>query len=296
MGVLCAEAMMGEERMELSEFFDINRERGTDFYETVLLLEMEETRKSEAEMHTHMENMWNVMENSAKKGISEPISSRSGMTGCEGYTLYRKAKGEYTRAAAIAMGVANINSAMGKIVAAPTAGACGILPGVLVTLQERMDCDREQMVKALFIAGFLGKYIAEKASVSGARHGCQAECGSAAAMAAASGVWLCGGSIAQSFDAAAMTLKAVLGLVCDPVAGLVEAPCIKRNAFGAVQALLAIDMAMAGIQSVLPFEEVVGAMKEVGERMPADFKETSCGGCAACKTAKMWEEKLYTEV
>lgn len=278
--------------MELKEIYEISEKNNADLYENSLIIQMQRTGRTKEELLSDMEKMWTTMKNSAKNGINSPIMSKSGMTGCEGYNLYRHANGDYTTAAAVAMGIANINSAMGRIVAAPTAGACGILPGVLYTLQRRTNATDEQIVHSLFIAGLVGELIAETASIAGARHGCQAECGSGSAMAAAAGVWLCGGSVKQSFDAAAMTLKAIMGLVCDPVAGLVEVPCIKRNAFGAVEALLAIDMALAGIESVIPFDETVKAMKNVGELMNEDLKETSRAGLAATDTAKEWERKM----
>ena len=278
--------------MDIKEIYEISEKNKTDLYETALMLEMNKCGKPKDDLISDMENMWNVMKMSAEKGINTPVKSKSGMTGCEGYNLYSKANNEYTSAAAVAMGIANINSSMGRIVAAPTAGACGILPAVLYTIQKRKNISDKKITQSLFVAGLIGEFIAETASIAGARHGCQAECGSGSAMAAAAGVWLCGGNIKQSFDAAAMTLKSIMGLVCDPVAGLVEVPCIKRNAFGAVEALLAIDMALAGIESIIPFDETVYAMKNVGEKMHDDFKETSRGGIADTKTAKKWEEKL----
>ncbi len=278
--------------MELNEVYEISEKYNADLYETAIIMESRRSGKTKEELLSTMENMWIAMKKSAEKGINSPIVSKSGMTGCEGYNLYRHADSEYTSAAAVAMGIANINSAMGRIVAAPTAGACGILPGVLYTIQKRTNCSDEKIVQSLFVAGLIGEFIAETASIAGARHGCQAECGSGSAMAAAAGVWLCGGSISQSFDAAAMTLKSIMGLVCDPVAGLVEVPCIKRNAFGAVEALLAVDMALAGISSVIPFDETVHAMKNVGELMNDDLKETSRAGLATTKTAKELEKKL----
>lgn len=278
--------------MDIGEVYEMSKKYGGDLFETAVALEEEKTGKTREYLLSNMEKMWIAMKNSAEKGINTPVSSKSGMTGCEGYKLYRCSEGEYTAAAAIAMGIANINSAMGRIVAAPTAGSCGILPGVLCTLRKRVGCSDEKIINSLFVAGLIGSFIASKASIAGARHGCQAECGAASSMAAAAGVWLCGGTMKQSFDAAAMALKAIMGLVCDPVAGLVEVPCIKRNAFGAAEALLAIDMAMAGIESVIPFDETVMAMKEVGELMSGDLKETSRAGLAATKTAKEWERGL----
>ncbi len=281
--------------MDIHKIYDAIRENNDDIFAAALMLEKEYSPFSTDELIYNMSKMWSTMCDSAKKGISSPVISNSKMTGGEGYKLYTNESGEYTHAAAIAMGVANVNSSMGKIVAAPTAGSCGILPGVFLTLKQRLGCDDEKITKSLFVAGLVGRYIAEHASIAGACHGCQAECGSASAMAAAAGVWLCGGTAKQSFDAAAMALKAIMGLVCDPAAGLVEVPCVKRNAFGAVQALLAIDMTLAGIESVIPFDETVMAMKEVGELMSENLRETSRGGIAVTKTAKSWEKKLFGE-
>ncbi len=190
------------------------------------------------------------------------------------------------------MGVSNINASMGRIVATPTAGSCGILPGSLITLAEEYDIRREDVVDSLFVSAYIGKVIADNASISGAEGGCQAECGSAAAMAAGAGVYLCGGNANQVSQSVAFALKAVMGLVCDPVAGLVESPCIKRNGFGAAQALLAMDMALAGIESVIPADEVISAMGEVGRGMSASLKETAEGGIAATPTGKRLEKYL----
>ncbi len=281
--------------MNISQIYNAIEANNGDLFEAALKLEIENSAMSKDVLVENMAKMWDIMRSSAQKGVDMPIISKSGMTGGEGHRLYTSAKEEYTRAAAIAMGVANINSAMGRIVAAPTAGSCGILPGVLITVQNRTNCDDNKVVDALFIAGLVGRFIAEHASIAGACHGCQAECGSASAMAAAAGVWLCGGSAKQSFDAAAMTLKAIMGLVCDPVAGLVESPCIKRNAFGAAQALLAIDMSLAGIESVIPFDETVEAMKQAGELMNESLRETSRAGLADTKTGRKWGEKLFAK-
>ena len=175
---------------------------------------------------------------------------------------------------------------MGRIVAAPTAGASGVLPAVLVSAAEIYKLDDEKVVDALFLTGEIGMRIAKTASLSGAQHGCQAECGSAAAMAAAGLVYLMDGSGAQSENAAAVALKSLLGLVCDPVAGLVEVPCVKRNACCTSIAITCANMSLAGIESVIPFDEVVSAMKNIGQSMPAELRETALGGCAATETGK----------
>ena len=243
------------------------------------------------EVTASMGNLYDVMLQVYKKGTAEEKRSVSGLTGGEGFRLMRYAgekqsEGIYLRAAARAMGIANVNASMGRIVAAPTAGSCGILPGTLITLAEQYGKGKKEVVDCLFTAAFIGKVIADNASLSGAEGGCQAECGSAAAMAAGAGVEMRGGTPGQTAHAVAFALKAVMGLVCDPVAGLVESPCIKRNGFGAVQALLAVDMALAGIESVIPADEVITAMGEVGHAMPESLRETAEGGIAATPTGR----------
>ena len=252
--------------------------------------------KTEEEIVSAMEERYDVMLHVYKAGIVEEMRSVSGLTGGEGHRLMQYEEqhrgGLYPRAAARAMGIANVNASMGRIVAAPTAGSCGILPATLISLAEQHHKRKEEVVNCLFTASLIGEVIAENASLSGAEGGCQAECGSAAAMAAGAGVELCGGTPGQAADASAFALEAVMGLVCDPVAGLVECPCIKRNAFGAVQALLAIDMALAGIKSVIPADEVITAMGEVGRSMPESLRETAKGGIAATPTGKKIAERL----
>ena len=184
--------------------------------------------------------------------------------------------------AARALAVAECNAAMGRIVAAPTAGACGILPAVLLTLQEEYGYTDDQLVNALYVAGAFGLVIAHRASISGAQGGCQAECGSAAGMAAAAIVYLKGGSAAQSADACSFALMNLLGLVCDPVKGLVEVPCVFRNVGAISVALTAADMALSGIVCPIPCDEVIDAMRQVGDALPSSLRETGEGGCAGC--------------
>ena len=185
-----------------------------------------------------------------------------------------------------------LNASMGLIVAAPTAGSCGILPAVLVTAQEEKNYTDDKIVMSLFTAAGIGLVLAQNASIAGAEGGCQAECGSAASMAAGALTELAGGTVEQVSEAVALSLKNALGLTCDPVAGLVEVPCIKRNAFYAVNALVASDLALAGIRSVIPVDEVISAMKEIGDLMPIALKETAQGGLAATPTGKMISKRL----
>lgn len=187
---------------------------------------------------------------------------------------------------ATALKVGEHNACMGRIVAAPTAGASGVLPAVLIPLQQRMGLSHEEMVRCLYVAAGFGQVIAVRASISGAEGGCQAEVGSASAMAAAALVHARGGTPAQMAAACAMALQNVLGLVCDPVAGLVEAPCVKRNVMGAVNALSCADMALAGIVGAIPCDEVIDAMAAVGRALPTSLRETGEGGLAATPTGR----------
>ena len=196
------------------------------------------------------------------------------------------------KVAARAIAVAEVNASMGRIVAAPTAGACGVLPGVLLTVQEILKASEEDMVMTLFTAAGIGMIIAERASISGAEGGCQAEIGAASAMAAGAAVELAGGRPEETSHAAAIALKNFLGLVCDPVAGLVEVPCIKRNAIGAMIAVTAAEMALAGIKSAIPLDEVIDTMASIGRLMPCSLKETAQGGLAISPTGQRIKE-LY---
>ncbi len=253
-------------------------------------------------MKTTPEALWGkmhenllIMRESAEQGMQE-TSSASGLSGGLAKKLASHSTGLLGdvahRAAVYALAIAEHNACMGRIVASPTAGSCGILPGVLLALGEKKALSDEALVKGLFNAGAVGMVIAQNASLSGAQGGCAAECGSAGAMAASAAVELCGGTPSMCADACALALKAVMGLVCDPVAGLVEVPCIKRNASGAVIALTSAELVLAGIGSVICADQVIGAMKSVGCMMHESLKETSLGGLAATKTGKEIEERL----
>lgn len=281
----------------IEELVATAEKRGCKISTLVKELEAKSTGKSEEELFQRMRSFLQVMKEAADKGVSQEIRSVSGITGGEGMKMWnavdRSLLGRTAAmAAARAMAVSNVNASMGKIVAAPTAGSCGILPGAILTVGERLSKTEDEMVDSLFTAAAVGKIIALHATLSGAEGGCQAECGSASAMAAAAVVELAGGTPRQAAHAVAMALKAVMGLVCDPVAGLVEVPCVKRNAMGAVEAILAADMAMAGIESVIPADEVIEAMKEVGCMMSYKLRETAMGGVAATPTGKKLSEKI----
>ncbi len=238
-----------------------------------------------------------VMRESIREGLEEQQVSITGLMGEDADKLMAFSETaimgpELSRIVAASMAVTEVNASMGRIVAAPTAGASGILPGVLIEYGDTHDLSEKQLIRGLCNAGAIGLIIAHNASIAGASGGCQAETGTAAAMAASALTELRGGTPEMCLHAAAIALKNVMGLVCDPVAGLVECPCIKRNAIGAANAVLCSDMAMAGIESVIPFDEVVTAMRNVGRMMNPDLRETARGGLAATPTALKITEKI----
>lgn len=234
-----------------------------------------------------------VMREAVARGIGEAVMSHSGIAGGDGHRLWQAAQsggrlalGWAARAVATAIGTAEVNAAMGRIVAAPTAGSCGVIPGVLLSAAEEFGSTDEGVADALWVAGLCGQVIQTKLPLSGAQCGCQAECGAASAMAAAALCHLAGGGAGASVEAVAIALQNQLGLVCDPVAGLVEVPCIKRNAGAVAIALVAAEMALSGVRSIIPADEVVSAMRDVGRTMPAALRETGEGGLAATPTGR----------
>ena len=256
---------------------------------------------SEEAVLGQMKYNWQVMKESIHTGITNPQKSKGGLIGGEGRRLYDYCQGEkpllcgnsVMEAVSYALAVAEVNATMGRIVACPTAGSCGIVPGVLKKLQEMDNLSDEQIATALMTCAGIGMVIAHRASVSGAVGGCQAECGAASAMAAAAAVELRGGTPEQAGEACAMVLKNVMGLVCDPVAGLVEVPCAKRNALGASLAMVMADMALAGINSVIPVDEVITAMGAVGRSLPESLRETAKGGLAVTPTGLELNKKIF---
>ena len=259
--------------------------------EVMLRREMEDTTRTREEIFAEMKLNLDVMRTSIRTGLDPTVPTRGLMAGNESVKLARYAQnselgGRLCGIVAAGMAVAEVNASMGQIVAAPTAGASGILPAIVVCCGEEQHMDDEALCMALFAAGAVGAIVAENASIAGASGGCQAETGTGAAMAAAALAQMKGADPEISLTAAAITLKNCMGLVCDPVGGLVECPCIKRNAIGVTNAVLSCDLAMAGIPSLIPFDEVVEAMKSVGDGMSSDLKETARGGVAATKTGK----------
>lgn len=249
-----------------------------------------------------LSGMLSVMESEVQNALHIPVHSISGLTGGDGcrYERYRVSGGSLlgeipALATAYALSASETNAAMGRIVACPTAGSCGILPACVLAVAKVKGISREGQLLALAGAGLIGELIDEHASLSGAEGGCQAECGSAAAMAAGAVAQMLGGSPEAAFHAAAIAIKNQLGLVCDPVAGLVEIPCIKRNTGGVAIALSAADMALAGVESRIPFDDAVEAMNRVGKALPAALRETAGGGLATTKAGLAMKEKVYGE-
>lgn len=268
----------------------IEASRKMPIWEAILCSNLEEdTPEQRAASLEKMQMLWQVMQDSAA-GYDGSQRSLSGLSGGDGEMLSsgKMMCGTYLNdAIATALKVSECNACMKRIVAAPTAGSCGVIPAVLIPYRkEYPDTPEEEMLHALYVTGGFGNIIAERASVSGAEAGCQAEIGAASAMAAAALVYLRGGSPEACGNACAMALKNLLGLVCDPVAGLVEVPCVKRNVVGVVNAISCANMALAGIVSRIPPDEVIDAMAEMGSSMSADLRETARGGLAATPTGK----------
>lgn len=273
---------------------------GKKISEVVLKDQAESLEATELELYEKMELDYVVMKESVEAGLKKDLRSMSGLTGGEGYLMReyagsgRSLSGDFLAGAmARALAVAGCNASMGKIVAAPTAGSCGILPGCLVTLEEDRGVPVRDIVMSMFTAGAFGMVIAKKASIAGADGGCQAECGSASAMAAAAMTEIMGGTPSQCADALAIAIASQMGLVCDPVAGLVEIPCIKRNASGVMLSFSSADMALAGVAARIPADECLDAMREVGDAMSPSLKETACGGLAATPTGMKLKEKVF---
>lgn len=236
-----------------------------------------------------MRRAWEIMQEAAKTALYTEVRPMGGFIGGEAKKLMAHSRVQkpacgslVSRAITYACGVLEVNAAMGLIVAAPTAGASGVLPGVLLALREEWGFSDEQIIHVLFNAGAIGYLFTRNATVAGAEGGCQAEVGVASAMAASAAAELLGGDAAACLQAAAMAVTNILGLVCDPAAGLVETPCQQRNAMGAANALVAAEMALAGIQNAAPFDETVEMMYRVGKAIPSALRETALGGLAAC--------------
>ena len=288
--------------LSIAELVDQATAQGERISQIVLRDQAEQMDTEPQVLFRKMRENYHVMQESIQKGADPDIKSTSGLTGGDAwklYSVYEKKKsltGSFMAGAMWrALAVSELNAAMGRIVAAPTAGSCGILPAAIVTMQEEYSLDEYDCVMALFTASAVGMVIGNNASLAGASGGCQAECGSASAMAAAAIVELAGGTPQMSGEACAIAIKNILGLVCDPVAGLVEIPCIKRNAGGVTTAFMAAELALAGITSHIPADETILAMKRIGDTMPASLRETAEGGLAMTPTGQALNTRVFGE-
>ena len=273
---------------------------GKPISELVLAQQAEQTERTEGDLYEEMRRTFRVMEESVASGIDPDLRSTSGLTGGTAYRMQQAVRegrticGEvFGGALTRALAVSELNASMGRIVASPTAGPCGILPAAVLTIRDARGLDERTCVMSLFTASAVGMVIANNACLAGAQGGCQAECGSASAMAAAALVELAGGAPDMVANAVAIAIKNILGLVCDPVAGLVEIPCIKRNASGVANALCAAELALAGIASAIPADEVILTMKRVGDTMPAALRETAEGGLAMTPTGRRLFKQVF---
>ncbi|HEY4099970.1 MAG TPA: L-serine ammonia-lyase, iron-sulfur-dependent, subunit alpha [Gemmatimonadales bacterium] len=265
--------------------------------ELAILTEAAEGMRTREEIEGGLQRALDVMRGAVDRGLVGDLHSVSGLVGGDAAKLAAShgplAGTVFTSALASALAVQEVNAAMGVIVAAPTAGGAGVLPGVLLGLAQHHQRSDADMIRALATAGVIGAVVAVRASLSGAEGGCQAETGAAAGMAAGAGVELLGGSPRQAMHAVAVTMQGTLGLVCDPLGGLVEVPCVYRNATGAAMALAGIEMALAGIEFPIPVDEVVDTMGQIGREMDVRYRETAGGGLAATPTGrKLARERL----
>jgi len=274
------------------------KEHQLEFWEVVQMDDCKERDISKEESFLQMKKMYEAMKH-ADEAYDKELISASTLCGQDGEKMKQaKEKGNLLCGDFIgtvmekALKMGESNACMKRIVAAPTAGSCGVLPAVLLALQEKEGISEEEIVKALYVAAGIGGVIASRAFLAGASGGCQAEIGSASAMAAGAVTYLKKGTPEQISDSSALALKGLLGLACDPVAGLVEVPCVKRNVIGAVNALTSSDMACAGIESKIPADEVFDAMKSIGRSLPTAIKETGEGGLAATPTGLKYKETL----
>ena len=281
------------------ELLRLCNEKNKRISEIVIEKEIKANKTSYEDLMDRMYNILRIMKDSSKAALDREIVSVSGLTGGDAKKLvdYNKSNETLTgsliiSAMAKALSTSEVNASMGKIVAAPTAGASGIIPSALLSAQEKLNLSDEQVIMGLFVAAGIGEIIAKNATVSGAEGGCQAECGSAAAMAAGAIVELAGGSPEASFHAASFALVNIMVLVCDPIGGLVEYPCALRNASGVVNGLISADLALAGVKSLVPFDEIVDTMYRVGKMMPEALRETALGGVATSPTGEEIKRRL----
>ena len=283
----------------LNDLIKLSADNNLEIWEIIQQADMYENDRSESDSFNMMKEMYGAMKN-ADSMYDGTLRSASNKAGGDGGLLHsynesgKNICGSFmgkVMEKAIKMGESN--ACMRRIVAAPTAGSCGVLPAVLLSYEEDFDVAEDDMVKAMYVAAGIGKVIAENAFIAGAAGGCQAEIGSASAMAAGALAFLQGGDSSAIINAATLSLKNFLGLVCDPVAGLVEDPCIKRNSYGAVNAVTSAQLSLAGIKSAIAPDDVVDSMRRIGNQLPASLKETSCGGLAITESAQNYLNQSF---
>ena len=288
------------EIQSIRELIDACEREHKSIGDMMLMMEVKRSGKDQETIIGMMEERLLKMKEAVDSGIKDSSAAPSGLSGGDAVKMNdymnqgKSLSGNYiSNAMAFSLATSENNARMGVIVATPTAGAAGILPGVLFSLHKNDGTPYKELVKGLFTASMLGYVIANRSFISGAAGGCQAEVGSATAMAAGTIVELKGGTPQQAVNATAIAMKSLLGLVCDPVAGLVEVPCIKRNVIGTSIAFSAADMSLAGIESRIPCDEVIEAMYRVGKEMPRTLRETALGGLATTETGKQVKERLF---
>ncbi len=282
------------------QLLEMAEARDLPIHEIVIENEMKNSDISRAQVLENMKVRYDIMVSSTERALDQPLPTEGGLITGIASTQYRYAQSGDTLCGrflntvmARALSGSEVNASMGKICAMPTAGSCGIVPAVLTSVGEEYHITEEDVIKALITASGLGAIVMENATVAGSEGGCQAECGVAAAMAAAGAVELKGGTPAMSMEAFSFSLINIMGLVCDPVAGLVQIPCAQRNASQAVNALLSADMALSGAKFPIPTDEVIDAMYKVGKLLPVQLRETAMGGIADTETGKAIEERIF---
>ncbi len=281
----------------LQDIVDYCRHERKDMAQAMLDYEMRNKRLTREQVYSSLKRILLVMEESVEQGLSQMVITPSGMLSNWAKTIYNAPietlGSSLKKAVARAIAVGEVNACMGRIAAAPTAGSAGIMPAVLVTMMEEHNIPREKILEGLLVSSAVGLIFAKNSSFAGSEAGCMGETGSAAAMAAATIVYLLGGSEEQILEAVGFALKASMGLVCDPVAGLVEEPCTTRNAVGVANAFVSAQMALAGIKSLIPADEVIFATKEVGDLMSPRLKESGQGGLANTKTGREIQKRVF---
>lgn len=278
------------------------KEQKLSLWQVILENECRLTGKTEEEVFQQLDRRYKVMFRSVNKALEEPQETVGNLVTGMAHRQYLYSRkddslcgAELNYVMAMALSASEVNAAMGKICAAPTAGSCGILPAVLAGVERKYKLDRKITLQGLLTASGIGTIVVKNATVSGAEGGCQAECGVAAAMAAAAVVEMRGGTPDMAANAVSFTLMNCMGLICDPIAGLVQLPCAQRNASQSINALLSADLALAGMESPIPADEVIEAMYKVGKKLPFELKETALGGIAATPAGKRIEESIFTQ-